>query len=62
MMLGEEFLCGVANLLAGRQMALIGSDFFPQRRVTGPGQALQNFLMHLGEVSDNSARQAHFSP
>lgn len=61
MMLGKQFGCGVANLLAGRQKAPIGSDFLPQWRVAGPGQALQNFLMHLGEVSDKSARQAHFS-
>lgn len=59
---GKVFLCVTANLLAGRQMALIGSDVLPQRWVAGPGQALQNFLFHLGEVSENMMRQARFGP
>lgn len=55
-------VCVIANLLAGGQMVLVGSDLLPQQWTAGPGQALQNFLLHLGEVSDHRARQAHVSP
>lgn len=47
------------DLLAGGQTALVSSELLPQQRSSSPGQALQNLVFHLDEMSPHRLRQAH---